>query len=49
MRINSKDQTRVQETCYSMPKPLHTEIKNYIVDFLNKGWIKSQSQVMYQQ
>ena len=23
-----------------MPKPLHTEVKKYIVDLLNKGWIK---------
>ena len=40
MRINLKDQTPVQKTYYSMPKPLHTEIKNYITDMLNKGWIK---------
>ena len=23
-----------------MPVPLHTEVKNYIVDLLNKWWIK---------
>ena len=40
MRINLKDDTPVQKTYYSMPKPLHTEVKNYIVDLLNKGWIK---------
>ena len=40
MRINLKDHTPVQKTYYSMQKPLHTEVKNYIVDLLNKGWIK---------
>ena len=40
MRINLKDDTPVQKTYYSMPKPFHTEVKNYIVDLLNKGWIK---------
>ena len=27
------------ENCYSMPKPLHLEVKRYIEDLLNKGWI----------
>ena len=37
MRINLKDHTPVQKTYYSMPKSLHMEVKNYIVDLLNKG------------
>ena len=32
-----------QNTCpenyYSMPKPHHLEVKPYIEDLLNKGWI----------
>ena len=40
MRINLKDHTPVQKTYYSMPKTPHTVVKNYIVDLLNKGWIK---------
>ena len=40
MRINLKDHTPVQKTYYSMPKPFYTEVKNYTVDLLNKGWIK---------
>ena len=38
MEIQLKDQTPVQKT-YSMPKPLHLEVKHYIDDLLNKGWI----------
>ena len=40
MKINLKDQIPVQKTYYSMPKPPHTEVENYIIDLLNKGWIK---------
>ena len=39
MEIQLKDQTPVQKTHYSMPKPLHLEVKHYIEDLLNKGWI----------
>ena len=39
MKIQLKDQTPVQKTYYSMPKPLHLEVKHYIEDLLNKGWI----------
>ena len=39
MRTNLKD-TPVQKTYYSVRKPLHTEVKNFIVDLLNEGWIK---------
>ena len=40
MKINLKDQTLEQKAYYSMPKPLHTEVRNYIVDLLNRGWLK---------
>lgn len=40
MRNILKDQTPMTKTYFSMPIPLHTEVKNYIVDLLNKGWIK---------
>ena len=39
MKIQLKNQTPVQKTYYSMPKPLHLEVKHYIEDLLNKGWI----------
>ena len=39
MKIQLKDQTPVQKTYYSMPKSLHVEVKHYIEDLLNKGWI----------
>ena len=39
MKIQLKDQTPAQKTYYSMPKPLHLEVKHYIEDLLNKGWI----------
>ena len=38
MKIQLKNQTPVQKTYYSMPKPLHLEVKHYIEDLLNKGW-----------
>ena len=41
MKIQLKDQTPVQKTYYSMPKPLHPEVKDYIEDLLNKSWIKN--------
>ena len=40
MKISLKDQIPVQKTYYSMPKPLHAEVKNYVVDLLNKGWMR---------
>ena len=39
MKIQLKDQTHVEKTYYSVPKPLHLEVKHYIEDLLNKGWI----------
>jgi hypothetical protein len=39
-----KDQTPVQETYNSIPRLLYPEVKQYIEDLLNRGWItKSKS------
>ena len=44
MHITLKDQTPVQKTYISVPKPLHQEVKQYLQDLINKGWItKSKS------
>ena len=38
-KINLKYKTLVQKSFNSMLKPLHQEVKNYVEDLLNKGWI----------
>lgn len=44
MSINRKDDIPVQKAYSSIPKPLFTEVKEYIQDLLAKGWIiKSKS------
>ena len=43
MNLTLSDPTPVQKTYTSVPRPLHTEVKHYIEDLLNRGWItKSQ-------
>ena len=42
-KIRLKEETPVQKSYYSMPKPLHQEVKHYVEDFLNKGWITKLS------
>ena len=39
MPINLMDNTPVQKTYTSIPKPLYPEVKQYIEDLLNKGWV----------
>ena len=42
MKIRLKDETPVWMSYYSMPKPLHQEVKHswkHLEDLLNKGWI----------
>ena len=39
MPINLMDKTPVQKTYTSIPKPLYPEVKQYIEDLLNKGWV----------
>lgn len=44
MHITLKDQTPVQKTYISVPKQLHQEVKTYLQDLINRGWvIKSKS------
>jgi hypothetical protein len=44
LKLNMKDQTPVQKTFNSIPRPLYPEVKQYIEDLLNRGWItKSKS------
>ncbi len=44
MTINLTDTEPVQRTYMSIPKPLHQEVKNYLLDLINRGWIeKSKS------
>lgn len=44
MNLTLSDPTPVQKTYAFIPRPLYTEVKHYIEDLLNPGWItKSQS------
>lgn len=44
LQIRLKDDTPVRKTYMSVPKPLHKEVKEYLEDLLNRGWItKSKS------
>lgn len=40
MKINLKDEQPVQRNYSRIPKPLYAEVKHYIEDLLNKGWIQ---------
>ncbi|KAL3969298.1 transcription factor SOX7/8/10/18 (SOX group E/F) [Sarotherodon galilaeus] len=39
MHISLHDTNPVKKTYMSIPKPLHNEVKEYLQDLLNKGWI----------
>ena len=42
--ISLSDSTPVQKTYTAIPKPLYAEVKQYLEDLLNRGWIvKSRS------
>ena len=41
MKVILKNETPNQKTSYSMHKPLHVEVKNYVEDLLNYGWIRN--------
>ena len=44
MHITLTDQTPVQKTYISVPKPLQQEVKEYLQDLINRGWVtKSKS------
>jgi hypothetical protein len=40
MEIKLKDDEPVRRTYTSVPKPLHKEVKDYIVDLVNRGWVR---------
>lgn len=40
LNIHLSDPTPVKKTYVSVPKPLHKEVKEYLEDLLNRGWIK---------
>lgn len=46
LHITLHDTTPVKKTYMSVPKPLHQEVKEYIQDLLNRGWI-TQSRSPY--
>lgn len=39
IHIRLKDPTPVQNTYISVPKPVHQEVKEYLQDLINRGWI----------
>jgi len=40
LKIRLSDTTPVRRTYTSVPKPLHKEVKEYLEDLLNRGWIR---------
>lgn len=40
LKIRLTDSTPVKRTYVSVPKPLHRDVKQYLEDLLNRGWIK---------
>ena len=40
LKINLSDTTPVQKTYAAVPRPLYPEVKNYVEDLLNRGWIR---------
>ena len=42
MKIRLKDEIPVRKS-YFMPKPMHQEVKYFVEDLLNKGWITKLS------
>ncbi len=43
LKINLKDDTPVQKCYNSIPKPLYKEVKEYVQNLLDHGWIKKSS------
>lgn len=43
LRINLKDETSVQKHYNSIPKPLYKEVKEYIQNLLDRGWVTKAS------
>lgn len=38
LKINLSDNRPVQKNYTSIPKPLYSEVKQYVEDLLNRGW-----------
>ena len=46
VEINLTDSVPVQKKYTSIPRPLYAEVKQYVEDLLNRGWIqKSRSTI----
>lgn len=43
LKIHLKDETPVQTSYNSVPKPLYKEVKEYVQNLLNKGWIRKST------
>ena len=43
LKIELTDKTPVQKSYVSVPRPLYPEVKAYIKDLLNRGWIKKST------
>ena len=43
LNINLKDDVPVQATYRSIPKPMFQEVKDYLIDLMNKGWIRNST------
>ena len=43
LKIELTDKTPVQKSYVSVPRPLYPEVKAYIEDLLNRGWIKKST------
>ena len=41
--MHLKYETPVQKPYHCIPNPLHQEVKHYVEDFLNEGWITKSS------
>ena len=40
MHINLNDSEPVQRSYRSIPKPLHKEVKEYLLDLIHRGWVR---------
>ena len=40
LKINLSDNRPVQKNYTSIPKPLYSEVKQYVEDLLNRGWVR---------
>lgn len=43
LKINLRDEAPVQKTYNSIPKPLYKEVKDYVQNLLDRGWIKKST------